>query len=122
MDRTLVHYSKIPPDATQVFKYNAATNATVIVYTVTAGKTLYLSQWVFSVRSNAAGFQGNLYVRDADDLNPVYIAQIALGSAGHLCNSGNPNPAIEILAGYDVVVDSNNAGLGSWASIHGWEE
>ena len=51
----------------QVAKYNSATNATVILHTVTTGKTLFLTAVSFQASTTTAGKFGALFVRDTSD-------------------------------------------------------
>lgn len=109
-------------NGTQIAKDKTITNGTAIVHTVTAAKTFFLTAATFSVFGSAAAQRGELFVRDADDLNPYLIFLLGLGAAGHFSEGLPFNPPLEIPAGYDVCIFSNDANLGAAAFIHGWEE
>lgn len=62
-------------DQTQVLKSGSGSgNSTVVLYTVTTGKTLYLTFAFFSVvESGVAVWGGNLFVTNASDVTQYFI-------------------------------------------------
>ena len=99
-----------------------ASNTSVIVRTVPAGKTLFLTSLVFS--SGWGAGLGTLFVRDAGDsaLYTICTFQFssAVGPPGVVF--GSFNPPLEIFSAYDLVITSGAAGHISNVFIHGWEE
>lgn len=111
----------IPDGGIQVAKSATAENATVIIHTVTAGKTLYLS--FFSVRISSHVNQSvTLKVRNDLDVDQYESAKVNsyTGMPGFTV-TGNLNPPLEIPAGWDVVIVSPGAGAYGHAFIHGYE-
>lgn len=107
---------------TQVAKEATANNATETLHTVTAGKTLYLTHWVHTVRSNITGL-GMLFVTDDLDVARYYISQIrSQADVAAYAPVGSLYIPIEIPEGYKIKVSSSAAGCVIFAFIHGWEE
>lgn len=109
-------------NGTQIAKRAAKSNGTLIVHTVTAGKTFFLSHWRFRVDTTAAAHSGLFFVRDTDDITVYDIDDILMRTVGHYNNAVALFHPIEIPAGYDVCISSSDAALSSSAFIHGWEE
>lgn len=105
-------------DGEQVMKYTGATNNTVIIYTVPAGKTLLLWDWVHDTFTNGAAI-GQIAARDDADVAFAYISTHSFGAAGTKIGSLAYSVPIELYAGYDVVIISNIAGCTSRGMIHG---
>jgi hypothetical protein len=109
-------------NGTQVDKANTATNGIAIVYTVTAGKTLYLctvSKWVELV---AVGIS-SVFLRNVADVfqyNLIYELTVAGVLIPH--RSVTFWPPLEVPAGYDICVRSSVAGLTVGSFVFGWEE
>lgn len=98
-------------------------NATTVIHTVTAGKTLYLCHSFLGVQ-NATGANnaGKLFVTNAADVTQYELGVIRMGSGGLHHNSPNVYiPPIEIPAGYKVKAESPVALLKVSAFIHGYE-
>lgn len=113
---------KIPDEGTQVLKSGDAENETAILYTVTAGKILYLSSLVFSLTFGAdVSGHCRVAIRDEDDLNPVDIINVThrtYNGAGIPCSFC---PPIEIPALWDIFLVSSIADLFVQCFIHGYE-
>ena len=109
-------------NGTQVIASSAANNSTVILYTVTAGKVFYLSYANLVMYARNFSLTVALSVRNAADVLQYSIATMASGDLGHLSLPVILNPPLEIPAGWDVVVSSNDALCNAYAFIHGWEE
>ena len=106
----------------QIVKSGKKANGTEILYTVTAGKTLYLISVESMVSDNVGGLTA-VYIRDELDVT-WYQCDYRMSV------QNNPNwgkqsfffPPLEVPAGYDICMYSNVAGLNCQASIFGWEE
>ena len=109
-------------NGTQVAIGQVAVNATNIIYTVTAGKTFYLSHAQLNFYAVLAAITFLLYVRDGADVGQYNIISLASAGAGHLASPCVFYPPIEIPAGWDIVVSSNSLSGNAYAFIHGWEE
>ena len=106
----------------QIIKRVSVVNGSSIVHTVSAGKTLYLTQWRFSSQTTVAGLYGNIHVRDGGDVILYYMDDILMAAIGEYGNAVGLFFPIEIPAGYDVVVQSSGVGLDARGFIHGFEE
>lgn len=94
-----------------------------VLYTVPAGKTLFLANVAMSTRLSAANNVGAiLYVRDAGDVTVYFLRYHHYATAGQLATAQAFSPALEIAAGYDIVLTVGNANLRAWAFIAGWLE
>ena len=100
----------------------AATNAIVIVYTVPAGKVLYLVEAMLWSLNNS-GIK-KLYIRDAADAMWRHLCYIVALSAAGVPNADHWNawPPLEVPAGYDVCVSGSAAGITGNGAIFGWVE
>jgi len=97
-------------------------NVTTIIYTVSAGKTLYLCHAILASTSIVAG-NGVLKIRDAVDADWIHLARAYQTALSWGQNYSIPFwPPLEIPALYDVVVLSNAVGCSWLGGIHGWEE
>ncbi len=107
---------------TQVTKETLANNATVILHTVTSGKTLFLNLLAGSVRWEGSG-RGRIGVRDGSDVVQYYIFEALKGSAQDTIPFIIPfNIPLEIPAGWDVFLDTNSVSVYIYCFLHGWEE
>jgi len=106
----------------QVFTQIYAESETAIVYTVPAGKVLYLISVELGYRGIAAG-RSIIRVRDATDVTVVDMLYDYLqdGSKGD-AKTRYFYPPLEIPAAYDIVIISTVAGLLIQGSIFGWVE
>lgn len=109
-------------NGTQVLKENYVSNATLVLHTVTAGKTLYLCSAYASYYISATGIIGRLFVRDVADFTVYSFSICNSGALGQMESTPSYNPPIEIPAGYDICLISGAASMVIRAGIHGWEE
>ena len=109
-------------DGTQVVKYARAENATVIIHTVTAGKTLFLCGLMGSVFDNGGGQHTVVFVRDGADVFKYYLYWGENNASAGEPFSKSYWPPIEIPAGYDVCAQSTAAAHYINAIIDGWED
>ncbi len=113
---------KIPDGGTQVLKSNVAENSTAILYTVTTGKTLYLSTATLSVAfSPDVTGTSALFLRDQNDANAVIIFSVTHVSINGFAVGQSFFPPLEIPALWDICVSSGIAGLYAYGFIHGYE-
>lgn len=107
---------------TQILAENTATNATVIVRTVPAGKKFFLIESMLSTNGGAAGI-AQVAIRDAADAHVRYINRIdslsAVGAAP--ADHFEPGWPVELPAGYDITVISGVGALIAEAGIFGYE-
>ena len=107
---------------TRIEKSAEATNATVILHTVTAGKTFHLTGASLCESSTAAG-NAELIVRNVADVTQYMIFKLrGQGAASYHATSLPFFCAVKIPAGYDIVVNSNPAGMVANGFICGWED
>lgn len=86
---------------------NAANEAegTVVVYTVPAGKKMYLSNLVLSgFQSDEEKASARVTVRNDSDVEQYYAAELRFEEAGQLVVSCHFVPALEAEAGWDIVL------------------
>lgn len=108
-------------DGIQVMKSASKGNGTLILHTVTAGMIFYLTFFTFNLYATSTGHSAKLLVRDDEDVDQYNISTAAVSAIRYVLQACNINPPIEIPAGYDICLVSNNAALTVYASIHGWE-
>jgi len=106
----------------QIAKYDSANNSTVIIHTVSAGKTFFMTTANYMSETSGAGAGGRLDVLNASGVLQYTIAVIVFTAVGQGAISMSFNPPLEIPGGYKIVVFSNSAALTARAFIHGWEE
>lgn len=105
-----------------ISKTGAAVNTTTTLYTVPAGKTLFLVSWDLWTYGIGAGLFYAI-LRDVSDGTVRYLGGGTLIANGeHQPNFGNSWPPIEIPAGYDIAVYSAAANLNVVFDFSGWEE
>jgi len=106
----------------QVAKSALATNNTVILHTVTAGKTLFLTTMVYGTDPEAVGLC-QMQVRNVADVVQYTIQNfIPRTTSTSFSGSITFNPPLEIPAGYDIILVSGIAMLDLNCFINGWEE
>jgi len=111
-------------DATRVVEdVSQAGIGTAIIYTIAAGKRLFMSGFSHASRLSANGaYWSKLKVRDDNDTD-VYTFNIHyFDIAGQMANGLFLSPALEVIEDYDVVLQSNHATLDTFATIFGWLE
>lgn len=112
----------IPDGCTQVVKSGVIANAALVVHTVTAAKTLYLTNFSFSTYNTSGASQtGYLYVQ-----NSVPVVQYTMVAVMTPNNDGKAVadqllPPLEIPAGWQIVILSGAANFNVNAFIHGYE-
>lgn len=108
-----------PYDCTYINVYNSADNGTTVLYTVPASTLFYLTDIIGNIRSSAAG-EGRIYVRDTGDvfLYPLLWIGALIGDGKFCCHSFNT--ALQIPAGYDIILTSNAANCTMYGSITGY--
>jgi len=109
-------------DGTQIQARNEADNATVLIYTVTALKTLYLCTAGLSTYT-AVG--GGSFLRIRTDGDVFWLDLLSFYQGVNL-SSVNPVitfwPPLEVPAGYYIEVRSSSVGHKVQGYIFGWEE
>ena len=109
-------------DGEQVTPAGSANNATVIVYTVPAGKTLYITHYAVQCTPNLAG-SGYFAIRNELDVLTYrfqYLENIV--GAPSLIESCSFVYPVEVPAGYDLYVNSNLLGFWVRVAAIGWIE
>jgi hypothetical protein len=99
-----------------------ATNNTVILWTVTAGKTLFVSYANLVLYARDVSLSASFFVRNVADVQVYAIFSMASGLLGHMACPACFNPPLEIPAGFDICLSSNSALLNSYGFLHGREE
>jgi len=107
---------------TQIIAYGSANNAIVILYTVTTGKTLFLSSWSCQISATAVPVACGFYLRDAGDVEATLFLYLNMVSIGQLTETWQDCYPIEIPADYDLVLKTGDPGAIIRGSFHGWEE
>lgn len=107
---------------TQIAKSNTKSNGGQIIHTVTAGQVLCLTYCNLTAFATGAG-SGYFRVRDDEDALQYTIIWVAFPVANKIFSLPVVlNPPLEIPAGYDIYVESQNAGITVYGFMHGWEE
>lgn len=95
----------------------------LIIYTVPAGKILFVTSAFLAARySGAANAWGAIGVRDALDAHQYWFAMVYIVGANSYNTPLSYFPAVEVPAGYDVYVRSGDALLDANGIINGWIE
>ena len=102
---------------TQISKSNIAIGTTVLIHTVTAGKTLLLEAWTLCVAIGVAA-SGNLFVTDASDTIQYTVVSLgnAIGNEEISCHC-----LLSIPEGHKIKVSSGSGSLTANAWIKGRE-
>lgn len=96
---------------------------TKVIYSVPAGKKLFVSSAFLSTRvSAAATIYCNLMARDEADDIMFYLYQHKFDLAGQQASGMYFLPALELLEQWDISVYNNHADLDSFGLFHGWLE
>ena len=106
----------------QVVARSSHENSTVVLYTVPAGRTLYLCGANLGVRATAAGY---VLISIYTDLGAVYWEFLYYGfpAAGGAGSYVFPfSPPLELPSGYTVKDVSSAPGLWTVGAIWGWVE
>lgn len=106
----------------QVVGEGTATDETTLMYTVPAGKILFLYEALLATGSLVAAGAG-LMVRDDGDVFVRHLCKLQSAAvASFLADHFRCWPPYEIAAGYDVVVASGAAGLAVNGTFLAWVE
>jgi hypothetical protein len=112
---------KIPDDATQIVKNDTATNTTVTMHTVTAGKTFYLCHYGYGIASAAPGDNGGMFVTDNNDKVQYTIVGAVITVADQEAFAAPMMPPLELASGWHILLTSGTATGISMGFIHGYE-
>lgn len=107
---------------TQIAKSNTANNATVIIHTVTAGKTFLLEFFDLDVIGGSLTGTGigTLTITDAADVSQYDLSTIHLLTSNSSSHN-NSELRLSIPAGYKIKIISNQANLNAYGFIKGRE-
>jgi len=105
---------------TQIVKYAWVENATAIIHTVSAGKTLHLCSIALSVDAVADG-RGRMFVRDDSDTIQYYFFRPRRPAGNGEMVGLTFNPPLKISEGWDICVWSENADFHLIGFIFGYE-
>lgn len=96
---------------------------TVVMYTVGAGKLLFISTASLTTRcSGAAAHYVWIVIRNAGDVVQVHVITQYYSVADQITTVIHFTPALEVPAGYDITLDVGNGPFVSRAGVYGWEE
>jgi hypothetical protein len=109
-------------DGTQVTVDSFTSAGAAILYTVTAGKTLFLCHFTLECSSGAVVSGADFWVRNGADVIQYYLLRQRLAISRETIISPSFWPPIEIPAGWDIVMGVGVATTTEYAFIHGWEE
>jgi len=101
-------YPVLNPNLLAVQEYNEAENSTVIIYTVPAGKTLYITTFHIFIYNVVVGL-GAIFARDANDLNSQWIIGGAYPLGEARSSSINFNIPLVVPALWDICIYSSVA-------------
>jgi hypothetical protein len=107
---------------TQGAESSLANGSTVVIKTVSSGKTLYLHYFFLSWRFTATGQTVQLTVRNASDVDQYDLIKITSGAAGQGAEAVSLHYPIEIPQGWDIYVKSDTSGALAIGGIVYWEE
>lgn len=119
---SLRQYPRRPEGSTQIVATGAKTNGSSTVYTVTAGKTLYLCSYHATLR-NESGAVNNGYARivTSGAASWFFLHYGALADDVSENIFGTFNPALEVPENYYFQINSSAANFTTLLSIHGYE-
>lgn len=117
-----LNYPRIPTGATQVDAYATANNSTVVIHTVTAGKTFFLNTLTFSNRNQSGAVAaGYISVNNDSQVFQYRIFNAATPDGDtSLASASFPFP-LELASGWEIVVQSEIVSLYTVGFIHGYE-
>lgn len=96
---------------------------TVLIYTVPAGKKLFISSSWMSIRLSVnVSCSASMGVNDDEAVHKYFMFYFMFDLAGQQADARNYTPALEAEPGDDVKMYNDNAGLDSRCGIHGWLE
>jgi len=106
----------------QITLFQNVTNGTISIYTVAAGKTFYLTDWVFTVSDSVGGGRGLLLVQNLVPATEYYIVWHVIQGIGGWMESCALTYPIEIPTGWKIRVSSDIVTTFVSGFIHGWVE
>lgn len=109
-------------NGTQIKAEAIAVNNTQVLYTVTAGKMLYLCTLNWQVDSNVGGGNTLIYHYNSGSVLQHVFVSIGQFSAPVLANTISFWPPYEMASGDYIQIWSPNAGTSLYCGIFGWEE
>jgi len=119
---TSIPVGKIPDGAVQVIRSNFASNATVTLYQVTAGKTLYFCSYFFwSNNQNPAAATGQMTVTTSGDAHRFYLAYHYLPTNTFASTSLTFFPPLEITDQFKIKIQSNLGSYEVLGMFYGYE-
>lgn len=120
-----------PTGATTTFKSGSVGAGTVVLHTVTTGKTFYLTYANLCLYARDVITTGKLAVRNVGNTIQYYLCQ--LQTRGGIIDAGGRssqsvampiviNPALSIPAGWDIALIGAGSYVNATAGVGGWEE
>jgi hypothetical protein len=112
-----------PETGAQIIKNASANNATVVVHTVTAGKTFYLTSMLHSTSLPTGVVGSNVFVTNAADVQQYVLSELlSPGTPAVAANSPiSYLPALKIPAGFKIKLFASTSTVYSKCCITGWE-
>jgi hypothetical protein len=107
---------------TQVLINGSSVNQVTTIYTVSAGKTLYINSYMLGVSSVATGYVYLWVATPAGELFTRLAIIWCQASTTVPCAIACLHYPIEVPAGYLIRLSSTAAGLTAIGEITGWEE
>jgi len=107
---------------TQVKAHGMANNGTVTIYTVSAGKTLFVTAMHVFMRCTSGTSANSIIWRDNKNDVWFVVGRPSAGAAGQAFACVNYNPPFEVPAGCYLTVSTDQAAAYLSVSIVGWEE
>lgn len=96
---------------------------TTILYTVPAGKKLFISSaFISSTLSSSLEAHTNFFVRDAAQATKFYFYQLKYKYQGQQASGMSYTPALEALEDWEVCLYGSNAAIKATGIFHGWLE
>lgn len=118
--------TKAPSGTTAVYKSGIIAGDAIILHTITAGKTLYLTSTALAI--GALDTSGNSYVavRNTSDIIQYYLirhnTKATTGNSGNVAFSIQLSPPLNVPEGWDIIIYSPDINISAAATISGWEE
>ena len=109
-------------DGAEVYNKADATNATVVVYTVPAGKVLHLTSLHVCSRATLAAGEVIVDIRNAAHVIQVSPFDHYYAAVGQMSDDISFWPPMELPAGWEIAVRSTNANSWGCLFVRGWIE
>ena len=108
-------------DCTQIYAWNEVNNGNVVIYTVSAGKTLYLTNISCHHDTSNTGYSWMALHDDSDVQQHIfYKLYLQLDTFNSFQQAFNP--PMEIPAGYTLKAYAQGAPQNILCAINGWEK